>query len=143
MTEPSEHDRAIFARELESRGEQRLAEMVRDGTDNSNGGTAALVAIAAARAEGRRETIEECARVVGHHPFADDASEVCMDAQGCCETMEEQIRALAGQPAPAAPEPSEAEVEAAWKVWIGSVSITPKEATRLALTAAAKVRAGR
>ena len=43
----------------------------------------------------RREALEEAARLVEHHPFADDAGPDCMDSQGCCEMIAAQIRALA------------------------------------------------
>lgn len=57
-------------------------------------------ALAAAEAKGRREAIEAAATIVRQHPFAEDASEGCADAQGCCEMIEAQIRALLDEKIP-------------------------------------------
>ena len=54
-----------------------------------------LDAFAAAAVErARNAALDEAARLVDHHPFADDADEGCRDSQGCCEALAAQIRAL-------------------------------------------------
>ena len=53
--------------------------------------TAELVKLA------RREALEEAARIVDQHPHLPDADSGCLDAQGCCEMMAAQIRALADE----------------------------------------------
>lgn len=99
MSEPTERDRRLsdalaksFTEHMDDEG------LIVDFWSESNGEgeLATFVAsyIAAARAEGRREAIEECARLVDQHPFADDGPPGCEDAQGCCEVMAAQIRAL-------------------------------------------------
>jgi hypothetical protein len=118
------------------------------------------------RVDGRREAIEECAALrAALRRLVEEWPDVTPATWDIAQALLAKV-ALADRLAPGVPpernetplhapsihrvqdntyvrEPSEAEVEAAWKVWIGSVSITPKEATRLALAAAAKVRAGR
>ena len=49
---------------------------------------------AAAVRKARNAALEEVARLVDHHPFAEGAAEECADAQGCCEAMAAQIRDL-------------------------------------------------
>lgn len=53
--------RNLFAHELEKNNEPALANRVRDGSDNSHGGTAALTAMKAAVSAER----ERCAAIVG------------------------------------------------------------------------------
>lgn len=49
--------REIFAEELDRNSESRLAEMVRMGSDNSHGGTAAIAAMQRVKDEAQKEII--------------------------------------------------------------------------------------
>jgi hypothetical protein len=54
-------------------------------------------AIREAEARGRARAIEAAARVAEHHPYREGAGPGCEDAEGCCEEIAGDIRALAAE----------------------------------------------
>ena len=89
MTEPSAEALVLAAQINQSMTIGRP-----QGTEIRMAAQKIYVFVAAAVDEARNDALDDAARLVEHHPFADDADEDCRDSQGCCEHMAAQIRAL-------------------------------------------------